>query len=622
MAEKRKPVHAPAPARKLRVAMPAWEIGRVQSGLGAKIGGLGVIVEELPPELVRAAARQGLELEVEVLSPCFAHFDRSRLTRRPETYPASLDGHPFPFEVYEHVFPDGIKVVYFWDAFQLGWTRADAIYPHDPQVGLRMHASVCQAMAGYIRAQGFDTVHLHDYHVGLIPFYLGDELLSSLPVHFTIHNATYQGITPTIGGGFASLDRLGLPGQPLYHKYFDYFDHLNLMKACLLKVHEQGGKITTVSGDVRASWGYAAELRQSHHQVWSRAYAQKGSPPGEVFVPNRHLDLFEKLPVAGITNGLGAQNRPEQMPELTAAHLADLRARRGRPIFQNPAVEAEMLGRDHRFDAGRPELKAELKRLLHLEAFGSEPLHDPILMTVVGRLAAQKNLGLVAEVADRLLAHDGGVKLLVLASAPDGEKAAEAPFFELARRHPGRVWFHNAFNQPLSKLVLAGGDFCLIPSRFEPCGLVDFEAALLGNLPIARATGGLTKVRAFGYLYEWEDVADRAGEAAAFLAALRRAIDTYRREPAWHQARVRQAMAVEASWDASADQYVRMYRYGLQLKGWHAARRALLERFVRELGPERALFAEFFQPGSEEYGDHYDWDLWWALAQAGSGGYR
>ncbi|HOX43096.1 MAG TPA: glycogen/starch synthase [Myxococcota bacterium] len=621
MAAKRKPVPPSEPARKLRVAMPAWEIGRAQSGLGAKIGGLGVIVEELPAELVRAAAAQGLELEVEVLSPCFAHFDRRRLTRRPETYTVSLDGHPFEFEAYEHVFPDGVKVVYFWDAFQLGWTSAEAIYPHDPQVGLRMHASVCQAMAGYIRARGFDTVHLHDYHVGLIPFYLGDELLQDLPVHFTIHNATYQGITPTIGGGFASLDRLGLPGQALYHKYFDYFDHLNLMKACLLKVHEQGGKITTVSGDVRGSWGYAAELRQSHQQVWSRAYAQKGSPPGEVFVPNRHLDLFEKLPVAGITNGLGAQNRPERMPELTPGHLTALRARRGRPIFSNPAVEAAMLSADHRFDAGRLEVKAELKRLLHLEAFGSEPLHDPILMTVVGRLAAQKNLGLVAEVAERLLAHDGGVKLLVLASAPEGEKASEAPFFDLARRHPGRVWFHNAFNLPLSKLVLAGGDFSLIPSRFEPCGLVDYEAALLGNLPIARATGGLTKVRAFGYLYEWEDVADRAGEAAAFLAVLSKAIDTYRREPAWHQARVRAAMGVEASWDASAGQYVRMYRYGLANKRWQAARRELLRGFVRGLGPERALFTEFFQPGREEYGDHYDWDLWWALAQAGPDGY-
>jgi hypothetical protein len=61
------------PKKKMRVAMPAWEIGRVGTGLGAKIGGLGVIIEELPAELVKAAAEQGIELEIENLSPCFAH---------------------------------------------------------------------------------------------------------------------------------------------------------------------------------------------------------------------------------------------------------------------------------------------------------------------------------------------------------------------------------------------------------------------------------------------------------------------------------------------------------------------------------------------------------------------
>ena len=73
----------PRTTKKLRVAMPAWEIGRVSSGLGAKIGGLGVIVEELPPELVKAAAKMGIELEIETLSPCFgAGLPRPAVPRR------------------------------------------------------------------------------------------------------------------------------------------------------------------------------------------------------------------------------------------------------------------------------------------------------------------------------------------------------------------------------------------------------------------------------------------------------------------------------------------------------------------------------------------------------------
>ena len=109
----------PKTNKKLRVAMPAWEIGRVGSGLGVKIGGLGVVVEELPPELIKAAARHGLDLEIETLTPCFAHYDKSQLTKLDLRLPATIEGYTFEFEVYEHIFPDGHKVIYFWDEWQL-----------------------------------------------------------------------------------------------------------------------------------------------------------------------------------------------------------------------------------------------------------------------------------------------------------------------------------------------------------------------------------------------------------------------------------------------------------------------------------------------------------------------
>jgi glycogen synthase len=603
-----------------RVAMAAWEIGRAATGLGSKVGGLGVVVEELPPALCEAAARKGLPLEVVTLSPCFAYHDRRKMVPLDIHLPVTLDGQTFHFEAYEYVFSDGQKVVYFWDEWQLNWTTPSSIYPFDSHMACRLYAAVCQAMAGYIRQENFQTVHLHDYHVGLIPFYLGDSYLEKTPIHFTIHNASYQGITPLIDGGYQALDRLGLPGQRLFHKYFDFFDNLNLMKACVLKVHETGGKITTVSGDMAATWGYAAELKESHATLWARAYGQKGSPPGQVFVPNRHLDLLEKLPIGGITNGMSGRNRADQIPELQAQILTEIQQKRSadNPLFQHPVTQARMLARDHTFDSNHLHEKWELKRLLHLEAFGFEPSDDPILITIVGRLVEQKNLGLAASILEWVLRFDGGVKFIILASGPEGDpyqKAIEADFFRLASWYPDRVYFNNTFNLPLSKLILAGGDFTLIPSRFEPCGLVDYEASLLGNIVIGRATGGLSKVSHCAYLYDWLDISDWYGEAHAFFRCIEDAILTYRHDPDRHVAMIRAAMAIKADWSESASQYVDMYRYGYMVKEWQKKRNGLVEDFAGSLDENRSMFDTFFIPASGEYGDASDWELKAALAE-------
>ena len=607
--------------QKMCIAMPAWEIGRVRSGLGVKIGGLGVIVEELPQELVKAAARQNIDLEVEILTPCFAHYDRNRLTKLDLRPPVTLAGNTFAFEVYENVFPDGQKVVYFWDDWQLSWTNAKAIYPGDPRMSLELYAVVSQAMAAYVKANHFDTVHLHDYHVGLIPFYLGDDYLRKVPIHFTIHNASYQGITPSQGNGAGLLKRIHLAGEDLFIKYFEFYGHLNLMKACMLKVHEGRGKITTVSGDVAGTWGYAAELRRTHRELMFEAYIQKGSPPGEVFVPNRHLGLFEVLPIAGITNGMSNHNRAENLSELKAAVLQEIQEKEGaRPIFHNPTTQEQMLARDHNFSSVDLANKSTLKRLLHLETFGSEPLGDPILMTVVGRLAAQKNLGLVAEVIERTLTYDPGVKFIILASAPEDDergKRDEARFAELAAGYPKRVYFNNSFNLPLSKLILAGGDFALIPSRFEPCGLVDYEASLLGNIVIGRATGGLPKVSRCAYLYKWLDVSDWAGEANAFFEKIKEAIHVYRHDPQRHAKLVETAVNIDASWDTSATRYVELYRYGLLIKRWRVERQRLIAEFIASLEDDLGVFSEFFIPGQGGYGDEFEWELKDVLTQYG-----
>ena len=42
-----------------------------------------------------------------------------------------------------------------------------------------------------------------------------------------------------------------------------------------------------------------------------------------------------------------------------------------------------------------------------------------------------------------------------------------------------------------SAVCHAGSDFMLIPSRFEPCGLIQLHAMQYGTVPLVSSTGGL-----------------------------------------------------------------------------------------------------------------------------------
>ena len=57
--------------------------------------------------------------------------------------------------------------------------------------------------------------------------------------------------------------------------------------------------------------------------------------------------------------------------------------------------------------------------------------------------------------------------------------------------NPARFRGWVGFSVPVAHRITAGCDILLMPSRFEPCGLIQLHAMQYGTVPIVASTGGL-----------------------------------------------------------------------------------------------------------------------------------
>lgn len=199
---------------------------------------------------------------------------------------------------------------------------------------------------------------------------------------------------------------------------------------------------------------------------------------------------------------------------------------------------------------GKRACKAALQEELGL---AQEPVP---LVGMVTRLVEQKGLTLVLDALPGLLAE--GVQLALLGS---GDPALEQAFTEAAAKHAGRVAVRLGYDAGLARLIYAGADCFLMPSRYEPCGLGQLISLRYGTIPLVRWTGGLADT------VKELDPAKQAGTGFGFapfthealLECARRALAVFRQPRLW-QRLMRNAMAEDFSWEASAREYVSLYR--------------------------------------------------------------
>ncbi|TSC95985.1 MAG: starch synthase [Candidatus Berkelbacteria bacterium Licking1014_2] len=200
----------------------------------------------------------------------------------------------------------------------------------------------------------------------------------------------------------------------------------------------------------------------------------------------------------------------------------------------------------------RPKNKLWLQRHFRLALEKDIPL-----LTMASRLTNQKGIDLVIKILPEILKLD--CQIIIVGSA--GQKIARR-LRALAKLYPKKMAVKTDFqNQEIMSMIYAGSDFLVVPSRFEPCGLVQLLALRYGAIPIVRHVGGLAdtvenyhprKHRGNGFVFHGYNQTE-------FYGAVVRALETYHHRDDWRNL-VRGVMEQSYSWEIPAKKYIKLYR--------------------------------------------------------------
>ena len=135
------------------------------------------------------------------------------------------------------------------------------------------------------------------------------------------------------------------------------------------------------------------------------------------------------------------------------------------------------------------------------------------------------------------------------------------------KQYPQKFAVKIAFDNRLAHQIEAGADMFLMPSKYEPAGLNQLYSLKYGTVPIVRATGGLDDT-----VEQW-DPETRKGtgfkfkeyNGEALLETVQLALAAFRDQNAW-RVLMRNGMAQDYSWDASAKEYVKVYERARQVR--------------------------------------------------------
>lgn len=471
----------------------------------ASVGGISRVI----PQLAKALIAKGHD--VRVFMPKFGSIDEEKYSLEMEIsnleVPTGSEENKFLIcNVKKHQLPNS-PVTYFLENQEYYEKRANVYgYSDDP----RRWALLSRGTLEFLKNSDWtpDIIHANDWQTGLISNYLKtaykkDEKISNIVPVFTIHNLSHQGMFDHRNVSDLDFDD-GKSSIP--HFFSKRINQLNFLRRGIM----YSDIINTVSEK------YALEIL---------------TPELGEGLDRLLMEVRSKL--LGITNGIDTNEYDPSSDQL---------------IPNNYSVD-------------NPEERYLNKIALQKEFGLSQDKNIPII-GYVGRLDSQKGLDLMFEILWPLLTLYESVQFVEVGGGYGNYVEA---LKKLAKNFPRQVGIHPMPNFTLPRLVFAGADMVLFPSKFEPCGIVQMEAMRYGAVPIVRATGGLADTvdnfdpltqSGTGFVFKnfskWE-----------FFAQVVRALEVYNHKATWADL-VKRAMSEDFSWHKAAQKYEQLYQKGLK----------------------------------------------------------
>ena len=186
----------------------------------------------------------------------------------------------------------------------------------------------------------------------------------------------------------------------------------------------------------------------------------------------------------------------------------------------------------------------------------------------VGRITRQKGLVHLLAAAEQLPPEAGLVLCAGAADTPAERAQVADAVAELQSRRTGVVWIEQMLPREQLVPLITGATVFVVPSVYEPLGIVNLEAAACGTAVVASAVGGIPEVvddGRTGLLVPYD-----AEDPAAFAAGLAARIGELLADPARAAAMGtagRERVLAEFGWPAIAAQTVDVYRSVLAARG-------------------------------------------------------